>query len=63
MGSRTYQKVGGAGVGVGAHDGDKLLDDVLDEVGPVVADVDVILLPDVGKCLKNLKVKKTELNK
>ncbi len=48
-------------MGVGSHDGDKLLDDVLDKVGPVVADVDVILLPDVGKCLKNLKVEKNRI--
>ena len=41
---------------VGAHDGHELLDDVLDEVGPVIADVDPVLLPDVRKCLKDLKV-------
>ena len=42
---------------VGAHDGDELLDDVLDEVRPVVANFNVVLLPDVGKCLKNLSLK------
>ncbi len=37
------------------HDGDELLDDVLDQVGPVVADIDVILLPDVREGLQDLK--------
>jgi hypothetical protein len=41
-------------VRVGSHDGHELLDDVLDQVGPVVADVDVVLLPDVGERLQDL---------
>ena len=38
-----------------SHGGDELLDDILDQVGPVVADVDVVLLPNVGECLQDLK--------
>ena len=45
----------------GAHGGDELLDDVLDEVGPVVADVDPVLLPDVGKRLKDLEEDKVRV--
>jgi len=38
-----------------SHGGDELLDDVLYQVGPVVADVDVVLLPNVGERLQDLK--------
>ena len=38
-----------------SHGGDELLDDILDQVGPVVADVDVVLLPNVGERLQDLK--------
>ena len=40
-----------------SHDGDKFLDDILNQVGPVVTDVYVVLLPDVGESLKDLKKK------